>query len=446
MRKLTSIEIKSITDEIKYSNNHNIIQEHLIGIQRKKLTVELESVVIKPLKFDEFKRKIIKSFFTSLLSPGEAVGVVAAQSISEPTTQMTLNTFHSAGSNKNVTLGFPRASELLNVTKSPSEPMVTIFFQDSNDHVGDLHKYTDRLVESDIENLLIKFEIIPKKKFKKEWWHNFIIAQKSHLTIGLDDWVLRLKFDCKKLYEHNLTLREIAEKIDEKYEDSKSFYSPLNMGIIDVFINCAEIENETSSVEEAYMKNIISPNIRGLKICGIQGIADIYNRKIHTKEIYDEYPLKEHIKKNIKEEEWIVETDGINLAEVIISPGVDRFRTISNDIWEIYNIFGIEATRTYLILEFTKIIKSNGISINPVHLEVLCSKMTYTGAPRAIARFGVETSQNGPLTRATFEEVMLQFITASIFSETDQLNGISSNVILGTDICAGTGFTKIEKV
>ena len=124
--------------------------------------------------------------------------------------------------------------------------------------------------------------------------------------------------------------------------------------------------------------------------------------------------------------------------------GVDTTRTMSNDIWEINNILGIEAVRQYLFLEFSEIVKSS--NINPVHVQVLVDKMTYTGNIRAFARFGVEVVQHDPISRATFEEVMSQLVTSAMFSETDRLNGISSNIVLGTKIKAGTGTVNFQNI
>lgn len=119
---------------------------------------------------------------------------------------------------------------------------------------------------------------------------------------------------------------------------------------------------------------------------------------------------------------------------------------MSNDLWELSNLFGIEAVRSYLFIEFMNIVTAGGVSINPVHIATLVGKMTYTGRIRAIARFGVETSQYDPIARATFEEVMSQLVTSAIFSEKDKLSGISSNIVLGTKINAGTGSVKIERI
>jgi hypothetical protein len=164
-------------------------------------------------------------------------------------------------------------------------------------------------------------------------------------------------------------------------------------------------------------------------------------------ESYGGFPLKPEIAKNLKsDEEWIVDTDGTNLAEILTRPGVDSYRTMSNDMWEIASIFGIEAARMYLFLEFMNIVSSGGISINPVHIQVLVDKMCYTGSIRAIARFGVETAQYDPIARATFEEVMSQIITSAMFSEKDNLNGISSNIVLGTKINAGTGRIQFDDI
>jgi DNA-directed RNA polymerase beta' subunit len=373
------------------------------------------------------------------------------------------DTFHSTGiSAKNVTLGFPRARELFNATKSQSNPSCTIYFLKDNDSPEKLHKYTDKLPEAIIDELLMKngYTVFEPENYVYTTWQNvWCKLNNREPELSEDEWVLRLNFNIEKLYEHNITIKEISKKLETNYSDIYCIPSPLNLGIIDIVVNCAEINLSTSRTNEFsditdtisarsfYMNNIVSPKIRGLQCCGITGITKIYYRYADVDETFGGFPLKAHISNRLKsKKEWIAETDGTNLSEILCQNGVDQFRTMSNDMWEIYSILGIEAARRYLFLEFMNIAKNGGISINPVHFEILVSKMTYTGAIRAITRFGVETLQYGPIARATFEEVMSQLVTSSVFSETDQLNGISSNIVLGTRINAGTGIVHLDTI
>jgi len=373
------------------------------------------------------------------------------------------DTFHSTGiSAKNVTLGFPRARELFNATRSQSNPSCTIYFLRDNDSPDKLHKYTDHLPESNIDNLLKGngWDIYDPEQFTQTYWHKawFKIYGKG-FELTPEHWILRLQFDIGKLYEHNLTIKDVAKKLESTYNDIKCIPSPLNIGIIDIAVNCAEINlsnarsGELSDITDDYtakgfyMNHIVSPKIRGTQACGIVGISKIYYRYADCDETFGGYPLKPEIKERLtSKKEWIAETDGTNLPEVISQKGVDPYRTMSNDMWEIFGLLGIEAARKYLFLEFMNIAKNGGISINTVHFEILVSKMTYTGAIRAITRFGVETLQYGPIARATFEEVMSQLVTSAMFSEVDNLNGISSNIVLGTKINAGTGVVQLDSI
>ncbi len=378
-------------------------------------------------------------------------------------THNTLNTFHASGiSAKNVTLGFPRAKELFNATSTPSNPMCTIYFTKHNQSMDEIHKVTDKLTQAKINDLIKSWVVIVPTDYKPLWWHKTFQDLYKVDPPKPDEWILRLKFNIQKLYDHDITLQEIQEICCKKYGDIRCVYSPLNIGIIDILVDCTEINMKNPRLEELptdkddqiinndetrafYMKNIVSVELRNIMACGIPLISKLYPRKTKTSD-YGQ-PLKPEIKAKLKfDEEWIIDTDGTNLKEVLNMPFVDYTRTISNDMWEIHKIFGIEAVKSYLLMEFNNIISVGGTYINPRHILLLVNKMTYTGEIRAIARFGVESSQYGPLTRASFEEVMKHLIMAAIFSEVDNLNGVSSNIALGTKIRAGTGFFKTREI
>jgi len=460
-RALYPHEINDIINGIRFGKSHTKIQENIINIHREQTKCSLDRQKIRPSKIPELKKIILTQFYSSVVVYGEAVGVNAAQCIGEPTTQMTLNTFHAAGiSAKNVTLGFPRARELFNATKTPSNPTCTIYFTRDNNTPEELHKVADKFPEANIEKLLKSWAVYDPDNYKFEYWHIAwfkIYPAVENLTEN--DWCLRLEFNVEKLYDYDVTIRDITKRLKTIYADIVCIPSPLNVGIIDVIVNCTEIaisgarSLELQDIQDDfqakyfYMEKIVSPKIRGQTICGIPRITKLYRRKVKCNESFGDLPLKKEIAARLTtDEEWVVDTDGTNLAEIFTWPGVDSCRTISNDMWEISNILGIEAAREYLFIEFMNIVSGGGVSINPVHIQTLVGKMTYTGRIRAIARFGVETAQYEPIARATFEEVMTHLTNSAVFSERDNLNGISSNIVLGTRICAGTGAIDLQNI
>lgn len=460
-RLLTETELDNIVSGLKYSNDHNPIEENLIYIQRTKTLNELKKHKIRPSKIAELARTIQREFFKTLVAPGEAVGINSSQNIGEPTMQMTLNTFHHAGNSaKNGALGFPRVCELLNAAKSLSNPTVTAYFVDNNQHPHELHKYTDRLAQANIDDLLKDWTVYDPDEYQLCFWQKaFLELNPEFGDICEDNWCLSLHFDIKKLYEHNTTPKEISKKLEKAYYEIRCIPSPRNIAIIDVIIDCnkvyfqnsqtltmMELEDDTTA-RRFYMEKIVSPKLRGMHVCGVQGIEKVYMREAKPDEIFAGFKLRDHIQKRVTHDnEWIIDTDGTNLKEILQQPGIDVERTISNDMWEIYDVFGIEAARSYIFNEYTNTLNAGGIDVNPVHIKVLVDRMCYTGNIRAIARFGVETSQYDPIARATFEEVMTQFKTAAIFSERDNLNGISSNIVLGTRINVGTGRVKTQSI
>ena len=460
-RSLTEAELSNIVDGLRYSNDHNPVQENLIEIQRTKTRDELKKFKIKPSKIPELTRTIQREFFRSLVAPGEAVGVNSSQNIGEPTMQMTLNTFHHTGNSaKNGALGFHRVQEILSAAKSLSNPTVTAYLVDNNQHPHELHKYIDKYPQANVDELLSEWNVYEPEEYTLSFWQEaYLELNPDFGDLCEDDWCLSLKFNVNKLYEHDTTPKEIAEKLQKAYSDVKCIPSPRNLGTVDVIIDCGQINFEGSGSKmlelmeldddnasrRYYMEKIVSPKLRGLLACGVLGIEKVYMRQAKPDEIFAGFKLKESIQKRIQHDlEWLIETDGTNLKEMLKQPGIDTTRTISNDMWEIYDVFGIEAARAYIFNEYTNIINSGGIDLNPVHINVLVDRMCYTGNIRAIARFGVETSQYDPIARATFEEVMTQFKTSAVFSEKDNLNGVSSNIVLGTRINVGTGRVKTQ--
>jgi len=184
-------------------------------------------------------------------------------------------------------------------------------------------------------------------------------------------------------------------------------------------------------------KNIMDDLLNNIVI---KGIENIYNLIIteHCKKVY-----QDKTGKCTPVEQYIIETDGVNLYEVLNSKYVNYIDTTSNDIIEIFNCLGIEAARNMLIEEITSVCDDAGEYINSRHIELLVDTMTNKGFLTPINKQGVNRGDIGPLAKSTFEDTTNQFIKAGIFGEKDNLKGVSSNIMMGQTIKAGTGFTEL---
>jgi DNA-directed RNA polymerase II subunit RPB1 len=469
-RALTEDEIAPILAglKLKWNGEHTDVDNAVLARHRSNLRQDLVKARVKPSKIAKMTQSIWTNFYRALVTPGDAVGVNAAQSIGEPTTQQTLNTFHHTGNSaKNVTLGFARSKELFDATPNPSNPTCNIYFTKYNKSMGELHRVVDKIPQVTIDELMESYEIVSPASYRPGWWVAVFLAMDAvekgeSGAIPDTHWCMRMKLNTAKLFKHGITNREVAQTISRRWVDLRTLWSPLALGEIEVWADCTKIQQvkgqrtpELAGFEDAgddsckrfYMTNIVSPEIRGKVAGGVPGIKKIYPRKVSSREYGA--ALKPDFKSGPEgTEEWIIDTDGTNLEKVLQLPHVDTTRTLTNDFREFCRLFGIEAARSYLIMEFLNIVSSGGSSssINHNHIKILVDKMTYTGCIRSVARHGVEESQYGPITRASFEEVMPNMINGAIYSEEEPLNGISSNVALGKHIAAGTGMVTLKPI
>jgi len=425
---LTTEQIQDILSNIRLKHESYLVPIYVsIENIRNNLAESLKQIKLIPNQFETFKKIIVQQFYKSLVAPGEAVGINAAQNISEPTTQGTLNTFHNTGiSAKNVTLGFQRATELYNATDvdKQSTPTCCIYFSDPSMKLTDLHIYTDPLVEITLEGLVTSATNYSYDEYiqlprEKRWWVDIYTSlyNKNHIEFDKCSFICRFQLSIEKMHEVNLKIQTIKQTIESKF-DVQIIYSPLAIGIIDIIF----FDVDSSCF------NILVTKLLEIHIQGVPGITKLYPRKI--------------IENNI--DRWVVDTDGTNLLKLLSSDGIDQTKTVSNSCWEVYNTLGIEACRLFLQKEFNIVISSSGSYINPRHVELLVDKMTNTGTIKAIARYGIETDQYPPITRATFEETMKHLVNSAIGSEIDELTGISSSVVVGKKIKAGTGFVQLN--
>lgn len=390
------------------------------------------------------------------IAPAEMVGALAAQSIGEPATQMTLNTFHFAGvsSKSNVTRGIPRLKELLHVSKNMKSPSTMVFLREPYRNDETKAKYIKNMLEYTsikhcVKNATIVFDPlntigdtdILEDKPLLEIYREFVEIDPSPDTEG-SPWIMRFTFDKETLMEKNIVMEDIH--IALLHYDSahmKFVYSDDNatqlIGRLSLQVSSPDnfidgVQDQTSII--ARFKNILD-DILQLPIKGISDISDIVISEAHgiQKVDMDFESAKE----------YVLETDGTNLLQVMLHEYTDETRCTSNDILEINEIFGIEATRNILYKEIYEVVDHAGEYINSRHIEILCDVMTSKGKLFSINRQGINRGDIGPLAKCSFEDTSDQLIKAAVFSEKDTLAGVSSNIMMGQVIRSGTGLCDI---
>lgn len=388
--------------------------------------------------------EIQNKFHTSLVHPGEMVGAIAAQSIGEPATQMTLNTFHFAGvGSKNVTLGVPRLKELINVAKTIKTPMVTVYLA-GNRHDSDSATAVVRALEhTTLDKVTTKTEIWydpdptttiveEDKDFVELWVMTEYGEDRSELD-QMSTWVLRIELDNTQMAFRRMQPSKITAKIDENYSTLFSvMHSDDNDQRLVIRIRLRSNNKEDTENDFKLLRMAEKQLLSDLTLSGIQGINKVF---VRNEKMWGWNELGAAV----ETEEYFLETVGTNLLSVLSCPEVDSRKTISNSIVEVFDVLGIEGVRGILLEEVRNVISFDGAYVNHRHLAILADVMTYRGHLLAITRHGINRSGKGPLMRCSFEETVDMLMEAAVFAEVDQLRGISENVMLGNLAPLGTG-------
>ena len=431
---------------------------------------------------------IEKMYKKSLVAPGEMVGMIAAQSIGEPTTQLTLNTFHNAGvaSKTNVVSGVERIDEILALSDNPKSPSITLFvpaqWDTDKEYVQGL---IPQLQHTQLKNVVSSVQICfdPKNNDSKD--KNFInefkefekiirkaatSSDKSPATSSdkspdseyesssedndIDDaedantknkWVMRLVMDKEAMLDKDITMDDIHFSL--RSFATECIYSDYNNDQLVFRLRFKKHDSNKGAVsgdaldqtDEIYhLKNIQDKIMNNIILRGIQGIANVNLRKIQNYRKQDENDNSTNTSKDV----WVLDTVGTNLVGILGLYYVDSSRTISNDIQEIYRVLGIEAARQVIYNELEEVF-SGSSHINYHHLNLLCDRMTYSQKPISIFRYGINNDDVGPIMKATFEETPEMFFRAAKHAELDEMRGISANIMCGQQGYYGTSSFQI---
>ena len=363
------------------------IQERLDGVE---LPQSIKEAILSELKGADASLESIVEIITqvkadyehSRVEPCEAVGVVAAQSIGEPGTQMTMRTFHYAGvAEINVTLGLPRLIEIVDARKIPSTPTMTIKLTPEYAHDRDLAREEAWAIESSS------------------------ILHLGSIATDLAEMNVIIELNPGALDQRKITAEEVAAKLKEE------------TGLdVDQKENLLVMAPKEPSYRELLQ---LVEKIKKLSLKGVEGIKRVVIRK--------------------EGDEYILYTEGSSLKKVMQFEGVDPTRIKTNNISEIGEVLGIEAARNAIINEATDTLREQGLSVDVRHIMLVADIMTVDGELKQIGRHGVSGEKASVLARAAFEVTVNHILDAAIRGDVDDLKGVTDNVIVGQPIQLGTG-------
>ena len=422
--------------------------------------------------FDWIIEQINEYFKQAIAQPGEMVGIVAAQTIGELGTQMTLDSFHVSGTAAAVkaTSGVPRLKEILSATKKTKTPTLIIYMKQDvasivNPDMNDDGEITDSRIDitknhaMNIKNSIEITKLSDILEYSEIYWDNGEyydtniekdqgimkvykefeeIESNSCKARSSSPWVLRLVFNKSNMNLFGLKMIDIYTKlnlaydkyIDCVYSDDNAEECVFRIKLTEIALKDIDDKDEIATIKAIEHNIVYQIILKGYK--GIKKVS--LNKKKYTK-----YNDENNKFDNIVE--WVLDTDGTNLIDILANPNIDSSRTISNDIREIYDTLGIEAARNALYKELVAV-TSEG-SMNFRHMSLLIDTMTYKGQLMSIDRHGINRGDIGPLAKSSFEETTDMLINASIFAEYDKVNGVSANVMLGQQPPCGTGDSRI---
>ena len=411
---------------------------------------------------------IILRYKQAVVHPGETVGVIAGQSIGEPTTQLTLNTFHLSGvaSKSNVTRGVPRIEEILRLTKNPKNPSLTVHLksidetsQDKAAHYANILEHT-KLVElikrvqicfdpEDQDTIIEDDKLLMKQYYEFEKIMDDCNGEDFENTIVKSKWIIRMEFNQEIMLEKNITMDDIHFAINNShgndiscvYNDYNSnnlvFRIRMNSNVLNKSKKQKNFQETLDQSDEIYLLRNFQDNLlNNVVLRGIPGITNILPRKLQNMVVKED---DRYVRKDV----YVLDTTGSNLMDILAFDFIDNKRTYSNDIKEVFNVLGIEAARQILYNEFVEVMEFSDVYINYHHLSILCDRMTSNHNMVAIFRSGILNDNVGPISKSTFEVHTEVLLDASRHASVDYMRGVSASVMMGQIGNYGTGIFQV---
>ncbi len=366
-----------------------MLMEWLTRILPERVIAKLEAKAKAEKLSEKEKQKLfettMQNYLQAQVDPGEAVGIVAAQSIGEPGTQMTMRTHHFVGvAELNVTLGLPRIIEIFDARKDPKTPSMTIYLKEP-------HNKTRQAAEK----VAAKIKEVTLKELAKE-----IISNLAELSVTIN-------LDKDEMTLHETTPEQVALAI-EKQTKAKVDRSGMTL----------KVTSKDQDIKKIYR---FKEKLKEINVAGIKNVTDVL--PIFRKDT----------------EEFAIQTFGTNLKDVLPIEGVDGVRTTSNNLIEINKVLGIEAARQAVINEVNFVLQEQGVDVDIRHIMLVADLMCMSGEVKGITRHGITSQKTSVLARASFEIPLKHLIDASIVGETDKLTSVVENVMINQPVPVGTG-------
>ena len=324
---------------------------------------------------------VSKRHLKEKVDSGEAVGIITAQSFGESSTQMVLNVFHFAGVQEmQVTAGLPRIIEIFDARKKPSSPKMEIYLKREYNNEKDSRVFAEKIKEITLKEIA------------------------SEININFTDKKIEITIDKEALKQTHASLKTIVDRISDLGFKCRE-------GNNSIIINASD----KTFREIAKMKN----KLMNTTISGIKNVKQILVVK--------------------KDKDYMIMTLGTNLKEIMELKEVDTDRLISNDLYEVAEVFGIEVARQLIINEISATLNSQGLDIDMRHLKLVADAMTNLGAVKGVTRMGIIAQKSSILARATFETPVRQFVNATVKGSKDKLSSVIENIIVNQPVPVGTG-------
>jgi len=383
-RKKRPTADKVVTDEVREILPPKLAEEFADIIESEKLTLA---------QAKDATQRLLLTYAQMQVHPFEAIGSITAQSIGEPGTQLTMRTYHYAGVlEMNVTLGLPRIIEIVDARKEPSTPVMTVFMAEATrDNRDEAIVLAGRIKSTAVQDLC------------------------TGISLDLLNLTIVAELDVKKLKTIKLEPQEVLKAVKKG------------------------VRGVTTTLEDEDSKIIVKPKKKEYTIKDLQTVR-VRLADAHVIGI----PNITHTTIRKRENEYIIYTEGSNLAEILNMEGVDVRRTTTNNVQEIANVLGIEAARNAIIREITNTMAEAGVSnVDIRHIMLVADTMTSDGVIKAIGRYGVSGEKGSVLARASFEVPMKHLMKAAIRGDVDRLSSVVENVAVGQPVFPGTGSIRL---
>ncbi len=399
------IKINNANDDLNANLTPRMVSDLVLGLQSRG-----EKKITGP-KAKKLVEKAAEQVGLAKAVPYEAVGITTAQSIGEPGTQMTMRTFHYAGvATVNVTQGLPRIIEIVDARKVPKTPTMIIYVNELDSKGKPLST-----VEKKIRNLAASIETTTATDIATI---DVDVAQRN-ISLQLNAGNMRLK---------NMSGAEIRDKLSRAlrlYVQADNEDKPKSLRIIPGVSKEDDLVNISSDPPTYTALLQLEDKIKKLRLKGLPGIS------------------RANVQGPSETGEYYISTIGSNLGKISEFDGVDRARTYTNNIVEIYDCLGIEAARQAIINEMLDTLDGAGLEVDVRHLLMVSDVMTNSGQVRAIGRHGVSGTKHSILARSAFEVTVTHLLQAGIIGERDNLSGVTENIIVGQPVALGTGSVEL---